>query len=346
MITFHVGLHKTGSSSIQAALRLIRHRRDIRVLLPGDTDLASDRSLYRWLASQHHTNNVLVSDEGLFGEAISGYSLLEERLRFFMEAAGGHPWRVIVFLREPQTWLASLYLQTLQEGAAHSPNEFWQRVRGQANINPASLAALLMKQLPEDRLRIGFMTRNQDVVRSFFRLAELGTVPPMISGEIRENKSITPAQGVILRRLNRQAGISREEMTKYRHFFQGAATESVPGLSPFDEEVQVMIHALLDPDWQRLIQQLEGSPLVGDQILPASGVGQGDTVPHVADSFEDALVEREILQIARLAALQPAGNEDSSSTRRGAILVRHPVKAGSILARRVAERLRRCPGGR
>lgn len=341
MICFHVGLHKTGSSSIQSALNLVRHRPNLRVVLPGDSQMDSDDSLAGWIHTQPPTNEIVISNEGFFGEAIDGYPLVQQRLAFFSEIAGEYPWRVLVFIREPMSWLSSIYLQSLQEGAAFSAREFWELSQGEPALNPAALAASLIDQLPEINIRLGVMSRNQDVVKAFFDIAGLGKPPAVRSGSIRENISISAPQGVLLQRLNSRTSATQEEKARYREFFQSVTSESEPRLSPFDDEVQFMIRETLGRDWAQLIRGLNQSSVLGKQIVSARDVQVGEKGPHVTDSLEDPHVEREVLRTIRRAALA----SDAASARHsdsGLLpLLKNPGIVASILYRKMNELLRR-----
>ena len=341
MIWFHVGLHKTGSSSIQSALKLIRHRPDLRVVLPGDFEMDSDDSLASSIHSHPNVNEILISNEGFFGEAIDGYPRVQQRLAFFSEIAGEYPWRVLVFIREPMSWLSSIYLQALQEGAAFSARKFWKLSQEEPALNPAALAASLIDQLPETNLRIGIMSRNHDVVKTFFDIADLGKPPAVRSGSIRENVSISATQGVLLQRLNSQTCATPDEKARYRQFFQSATPESESRLSPFDDEVQLMIHETLGKDWEQLMGRLDQSSVLGKQTLTVRDVKVGERGAHVTDSLEDTHVEREVLRMIRRAALA----SDRKSPRRpyggSPVLLKNPAIVVSILSRKISELFRR-----
>ena len=341
MIWFHVGLHKTGSSSIQSALKLIRHRPDLRVVLPGDSQMDSDNSLAGCIHTHPPANEIVISNEGFFGEAIDGYPLVRQRLPFFSEIAGEHPWRVLVFIREPMSWLSSIYLQALQEGAAFSARKFWKLSQEEPALNPAALASSLIDQLPEVNLRIGIMSRNHDVVKTFFNITGLGKPPAVRSGSIRENVSISATQGVLLQRLNSQTCATPEEKARYRQFFQRATPESEFRLAPFDDEVQRRIHETLGQDWEQLIRRLDQSPVLGKQILSARDVQVGEKGPYVTDSLEDPHVEREVIRTIRRAALA----SDAASARHsdsGLLpLLKNPAIVASILYRKMNELFRR-----
>ena len=341
MIWFHVGLHKTGSSSIQSALKLIRHRPDLRVVLPGDSQMDSDDSLAGCIDTHPPADQIVISNEGFFGEAIDGYPLVQQRLAFFSEVAGECPWRVLVFIREPMSWLSSIYLQALQEGAAFSARKFWKLSQEEPALNPAALAASLIDQLPEVNLRIGIMSRNHDVVKTFFDIAGLGKPPAVRSGSIRENVSISATQGVLLQRLNSETCATPEEKARYRQFFQSATPESESRLSPFDDEVQLMIHETLGQDWEQLMRRLDQSSVLGKQTLAVTDAKVGERGPHVTDSLEDTHVEREVLRIIRRAAL--ASNMKSPRRPYGGspVPVKNPAMVVSILSRKVGELFRR-----
>ena len=109
-ITFHVGLHKTGSSYLQhcvfprmADISYVKHQR-------------RRRSLAETIALARAGGPSLVSQEGLSGEP-SRDDYPEHReacLRFLAESYPGS--RIIIFLREPSEWLASVYRQCLLGG--------------------------------------------------------------------------------------------------------------------------------------------------------------------------------------------------------------------------------------
>ena len=301
----------------------------------------SDDSLAGCIHTHPPANQMVISNEGFFGEAIDGYPLVQQRLAFFSEIAGEYPWRVIVFIREPMSWISSIYLQALQEGAAFSARKFWKLSQEEPALNPAALAASLIDQLPEMNLRIGIMSRNHDVVKTFFDIAGLGKPPAVRSGSIRENVSISATQGVLLQRLNSQTSATQEEKARYRQFFQSATPESESRLSPFDDELQLMIHESLGQDWEQLMRRLDQSSVLGNQTLTVRDVKVGERSPHVTNSLEDAHVEREVLRTIRRAALA----SDSRSSRHpyggSPVLIKNPVMVVSILSRKMNQLFRR-----
>ena len=86
MITLHVGLHKTGSTSIQAALSLISHRRGLDVLLPGRNAPPSFDFLLSTLREAQPSNNLIVSDENLLGKMSDCYAERNMRLKSLRDA--------------------------------------------------------------------------------------------------------------------------------------------------------------------------------------------------------------------------------------------------------------------
>lgn len=239
------------------------------------------------------------------------------------------------------TWLSSIYLQALQEGAAFSARKFWELSQEEPALNSAALVASLIDQLPEMNLRIGIMSRNQDVVKGFFDIVGLGKPPVVRSGAIRQNLSISAAQGVLLQRLNSQTRATQEEKAKYRQFFQSATSGSELHLSPFDDGVQLMIRESLGRDWEQLMRRLDESSLLSKQTLSARDVKFGERSPHVTDSLEDSHVEREVLRTIRRAALA-SDAASARHSRSGLIpLIKNPAIVVSILSRKINELFRR-----
>ena len=86
MITVHVGLHKTGSSSIQVALELMRNSTRRVIVTPDPTDDRTEQGWVDRIKALAHSSDAIFSDENLLGTPYDGYQLAPKRVAILRSA--------------------------------------------------------------------------------------------------------------------------------------------------------------------------------------------------------------------------------------------------------------------
>ena len=315
VISLHVGLHKTASSSIQLALLQLRHRTDTKIFTPGSRGEADALEIATSAQCKGRLSHVVVSDENVFGDYREGYPRLQIALRQFSRNQH-QPWQVIVFLREPLSWFSSLYQQALQEGSAVGPHEFWQVVQRYKHLDPLTVFQVLQREVGDKRLRVGIVSSRRNAVADFFDLCGLERPANVL---IRENTSVTPTQGVLLRLLNSDPDSNKDDRNSYRQFLQRTqAHVSSETFSPFPESVQREIVTQHGPNWDQLGSIISSNPMLTNNLhLSQSDFGQPSPKPFVGSGIESQAVAEELLNQLRILILQNVPRDPGIMRRLG-----------------------------
>ena len=300
MIWLHVGLPKTGTSSIQAALRLVKHRSGIAVWTIGDHPPPLSPQWSELLRTRADAGDVVVSDETLLGDPSDGYLDLPVRLERLKTALGPLDVTVVLSLRRQPDWVESLYLQTLQEGAAWIGDDFYQHICTTGYLNWARLLADLESALDPWLVRVLIHDPSRDSILDFFALCGLKS-PPDVGAPIKENVSISATQATIVRMLNSQ--LSSHTQRKVRGFMQqiaGPASRSdASALSP---EVRASIDAAHSQEWRPLLEDLARNGRLAPGLDPVAlgGWPEGNR-PYIGTGLGDPRVADEAIRIMSLA---------------------------------------------
>lgn len=278
MIWLHVGLHKTGTTSIQGALRLITHRARLAIWTIGDTPQASTRQWGEWAVRHAAHGDVILSDETLLGDPTRGYPDLPIRLAHLREVLPMQDVTVIVSLRRQDAWVQSVYLQSLQQGETWTPEEFWGQLRSSPFLRWTHLVSELESVLEPAGVRTLIHDSGRDAVADF--LALCGQKPPPTAGTtLRDNVSISAAQAPVVRILNESR--NQEEVHHLRSFMQlSAGSPQRHRLSAFPEGVQEQIAAEYRSDWEAVTTR---DPSVEWPAEPAPFAGHDLASPYVAE---------------------------------------------------------------
>ena len=305
MITLHVGLHKTGSTSIQAALSLISHRRGLDVLLPGRNAPPSFDFLLSTLREAQPSNDLIVSDENLLGKMSDCYAERNMRLMSLREALRGVNFRIIVYVRPQLTWLSSVYLQLVQQGESTAPDAFWANMRTNRGLSWFGLAKALWQESGAESVQVRLHDNSRDVVNDFFDICELGKAPIAVPDDLRLNRSITPLQAPILAAMNSGDGPRGQNSVAFRRILQGSLMSTDQGKwSPFAPEIQDEITRIFQPDWDRLVELVESSDAAeGERFRRATDSDNSGPIPYPGDSITDEAVAQESVRLLREACL-------------------------------------------
>ena len=146
----HVGLHKTGTSSIQESLiknKKFLKKEDIIVLsnLPNISQISRQNSLNDSLIkkcilelhdnlSRYQTKpvKIIISNEGLSGNPYNGYKYTKAIAENLSKVTKSIDTKIIIYLRKQDEFVESLYIQSIKEGKTHDFNEFLKSFRNNA----------------------------------------------------------------------------------------------------------------------------------------------------------------------------------------------------------------------
>ena len=298
MITLHLGLHKTGSSSIQLALKNTRLPQQTSIITPAMGDGHMEDRFMKGLQDQDRTGHVIVSHEGLLGDAFDGYQDAPMRLQRVHEALEGIPYRIILYLRHNLSWLTSIYLQSIQGGSTTDPEDFWDSLRNSEYLFWSKLVSTILDVSDARRVLLRSFDSRADVVDDFFSCVKLGKPPRIGPQGFRENQSIQPVQAPLLRALNVHTHSDSNQAGANRRLFQvDLATEAPRYGSPFPESVQRDIQDQYRSDWQILAQMVSSlDPEEATRFAAASAKFSEEPKAFVGRGLSSALAQGEVIR--------------------------------------------------
>jgi hypothetical protein len=138
----HIGTHKTGSTSLKVSLRKSKKYLNSQGLNYLETDWSYDlmkkneldtevlehirKAFLKQVSQCPQNNNIIISAEKFSGDPYTGYSnamTLASSLKLITE---GFDVKLLVYLRRQDSFIESLYSQSIHQGAHWSFNEFMQ----------------------------------------------------------------------------------------------------------------------------------------------------------------------------------------------------------------------------
>ena len=141
----HIGLHKTGTSSLQESLiknKNFLKNENIIVLsdLPNMIELSKEKpsndslvkkcilELNEKISRYNSTKpiKIIISNEGLSGNPYKGYQNTKGIAENLSKITNGINTKVIIYLRKQDEFIESLYIQSIKEGKTHDFNKFLQ----------------------------------------------------------------------------------------------------------------------------------------------------------------------------------------------------------------------------
>ena len=297
MITLHCGLHKTGTSSIQFALRRARLR---GVVVPRVGDDQSDGGWQERL--RRLSKGGLLSDEKLLGNPFDGYAQAPARLDIVRKTLGDRPRCLVVYLRPQPDWLESVYLQGVQQGRLEGPEEFWSRVRDAPFLQWSALLDLLEASGGAREIVVRPFGDNVDVVRDF--ALTCGLPSAVGQSQARANVSISAIQAPVLRSLSASQDLSPAERGQLRSAFQHTLAPGAPnGWSAFPEAIQREILDRTRADWLAVSARVgRFEPEAGTRFEVLQGRWKADIR---AFPTEDVVQEEMMRSLRVLASTEP-----------------------------------------
>lgn len=254
MLSVHVGLHKTGTTSIQAGLETSKGHISRRQAYLRWTDLfvtdgvINQAGVDRIRALGARGWHTVVSSEGALGPMTMStvYPDAAPVVRQLDELFGDQGLRVIVYLRPQHEWAASAYSQYVRGGGALHPEDFVATMLEQPYLHHTALVDDMHRSLRAGQLVVRPYRAGMDVVSDFFDVAGLGPVPAFL-GHQRANVSLSAEDTEALRRANENGGGAVTLLTP-----DDDETTSPVERSPLPEDCQVELHALFQRDWTEL----------------------------------------------------------------------------------------------
>jgi hypothetical protein len=331
MLIIHVGLHKTGSTAIQAALSDMTRSELSGITYmgshcPADNDgfmssesankepgfVVPTHSEARRTATEKMLadgKSVVLSSEGFLGSMQHLYPDARGRAQDIRNYfASRTDLRVVIYLRPQHTWLESVYTQVIQEGGSDRVEDFTQRCLQQRYFRFANLVADLKHELGSQRLIVRAYHPGVDVVTDF--LSILGVPRPnRFKHAPRPNKSITPAQVGLMRLVNETA--KPAESWALRYFFQNWLPDSddktvTKTASVLPPDIQQEIRALTLTDWQELKTEIKDTLLpstdVFDQVIEQAQ--HEDQKLYIKSDWETPAISKEAAKSLRFACTQ------------------------------------------
>lgn len=251
MITLHIGLHKTGSSSIQFALRHAAVPASTPILVPQPGTGSTDRGIEEGLEILRAARAGVLSDENLLGTPFDGYADMDRRVAMIDRVLADREYQVLVYLRPQHAWLSSVFTQHVQQGGAPDVEGFWERMRELPNLQWSRMLAHLRAACGAERV-VALPYSGGDVVTDF--LHRVNVPAPALDAPVVENVSIAAVQIPLLAAVNARFPTD-DQRAKARAIFQ---TLLAPGarrdLAVFPEAVQQAITDTYLPDWQVLVE--------------------------------------------------------------------------------------------
>ena len=300
MITIHVGLHKTGSTSIQAALGLISHRRDLLLVPPGPPSRWSDDDYTRRLVEASRSRHVVVSDENSLGGMLEVYDSASDHLAAIRSALAGSDYEIVMYLRPQASWLVSAYLQHVQQGGMLSGSSFLEEMLTRRFLEWRALCGVVSQEGGARRVLVRAYVPSRDVVGDFFGACDLGPPPTPTPGGIRINTSISAPQATILRALNADSSVSPDEQLHMRRLFQGILASNDSGWSPFSQKDQDTIVHHFRPDWMALADMVHDVDPSEAQVFRESAIlWDSPPLPYAGSSLSDPAAIAELLRCVR-----------------------------------------------
>ena len=295
MITIHCGLHKTGSSAIQFALRSSFSADRIAVPVPGQPttiDLLSSR-LRRLPADG------MLSDEHVLGTAFDGYSSITERVTLVNEVLSGRRFQLVVYVRPQLRWLESLYIQGIQMGWIENPEVFVERVTSSPWISWQVLRTHLVDVSDAERVIIRPYPTDLNVVSDFAKVIGSRRLAAQAYRGFRVNQSLPPRRAQLMH-LALAAGvmedrdaISMRAMLSTTPNPQDGEPESI-----FPVALQEEITSRYQHEWSETTrewplqksQSMYGPPDVSDEFVVRQYVGADLSSPALRSELRDLVL--------------------------------------------------------
>ena len=295
MITIHCGLHKTGSSAIQLALRASLAAERIAVPVPGQpTSVELLSSSLRRLPEDG-----ILSDEHMLGTAFDGYKSVASRMAMVNDVLSGRRFQLVVYVRPQLRWLESLYIQGVQMGWMEDPGVFVERVTSSPWISWQLLTSHLVDVSRAERVVIRPYRTGVNVVSDFANVIGSRKLAAQAYRGFRVNQSLSPRRAQLMH-LALAAGvmedrdaISMRAMLSTTPNLQDGEPESI-----FPVALQQEITSRYQHEWSETTrewtleksQSMYGSSDVSDEFAIRQYVGADLSSPSLRSELRDLVL--------------------------------------------------------
>ena len=292
MITIHCGLHKTGSSAIQLALR--SSFSDSRVAVPVPDQRTTDDLLSSRL--RQLPEDGVLSDEHVLGNAFDGYSSASSRIAMINEALSGRRFQLVVYVRPQLRWLESLYIQGVQMGWREDPEAFVEKVTSSQWISWQQLSTHLTDVSNAEKVIIRPYVTGANVVSDFARVIRSRVMAVQAYRGFRVNQSLPPRRAQLIHLALAAGVMNSRDVTGLRGTL--AAMPDVLGIeaeSIFPVALQERVVLTYRDDWCRISQDwavgnsrgILGDLVVSDEFCVRPYVGSDLRSPALRSELRD-----------------------------------------------------------
>jgi len=267
MLTVHVGLHKTGSTSVQAA---VRRTLKSRAIVPQEGDRQDDEGVFQRL-TRAASGVQVVSDENLLGSPFDGYAQAPHRARVLAQAFSHTPYVLVIYLRPQLEWVESVFIQHVQGGGTESPEHLVSQVLGSPFVHWSRLLEVLHAESGAERVLGRAFLPDRDVVDDFFSVSNINPSRSLRSPRI--NPSLAPSQVPLMRAVNQAESVTRAQRQEIRSVLQNMVPAPNDDFSPLPESLQRAVLDEFSFDWLSLADA-RGSAEDAEAFIAASMAGR------------------------------------------------------------------------
>lgn len=332
MITIHVGLPKTGSTSIQLALKHSPTDPCTELVVPRPGESYTDEAWHRRISRIGNSNDVIFSHEGILGNPALGFPEIHSRLQSIRDAVRKRPSQMVIYLRPQLAWLTSLYLQGVQEGSIDSPERFWQKIRTAPLLRWKTLLETMQRESGVDHLVVRAYDPTRNVIDDFYGLLGLRDPSQLGLSNLYANATIKPVQAPLLIGVTKHGVHRGVASNRYREVFQNYLSHGLHATgSPFPDDVQMQILDRFKSDWDSVVEFVSSQDPIESERFAKIGVNwfHSKEVFVGSDLSAPAVQEEALRAIAELARLwNPI---EPSVWKRLMIRVRHDPESVPIV---------------
>ena len=195
-LVLHAGLHKTGSSLLQAS---VFPRLEAVQYLDGGAPL------FRIVRKLDRSRPAIVSHESFSGDLLAPDYPAQRRESLASLAALFPVARLLLFLREPAAWLASVYREYLHQGGSERFEPFAERFAASGALDLARLAREVRALGFERKLLIDFDDLTNDFAGTIDRICDFARIAPQgerLAPPPGANRGVRKMGARVLRRAN------------------------------------------------------------------------------------------------------------------------------------------------
>lgn len=257
MLSFHVGIMKTGTSSIQ---RFFKENTFDSVKFLDSKKATSSRHWLDEISAQYaraladgEADHLVFSSEGFLGRGSSLYPSLHERatqLRNRFDGVG--LFQVIVFFRPQIWWLESMARQGLQSAEFSTLETAVSPLIESKYFRFSLILDILIEIFGPENVVVRAQSGDMNAVETFLDLLALPTANAQEASRI--NVSLSPVELDLLARIRQREGVGDWHPRLARWFFQRFLSEGRSGgFSVLKENVQEFALATAIDDWPKLM---------------------------------------------------------------------------------------------